>query len=110
MKPAEDRAQLVQRGILTLAMAAVGAIVLMFQDEPGTRRQAAAAPHVVRTAASPGHENARVERAFSSAVTPAEAVPCLAPAPGEAAQRYRRFSRTPAHADARDIPVLLPMP
>ena len=110
MKPAEDRAQLVQRGILTLAMAALGAIVLTFQDEPGTRGQAAAAPHVVRTVASPHHENARGERAFPSAVTPAEAAPCLIPASVEAAQRYRRFSRTPAHADARDIPVLRPGP
>lgn len=110
MTPAEDRAELARRGILTLAMAAVGAIVLMFQEEPHARGQAAAAPQVVTTAVPPRHDHVRGERAFSSAVTPAEAAPCLVPASGEAARRYRPFLRTPAHADARDTPVLRPGP
>jgi len=99
-----------RRGILTLAMAAVGAVVLMFQEEPAARGQAAVKPQVVRTAVAPRHEHGSRERAFPSAATPAEAAPCLLQAAGEAAQRYGRFSRTPAQADARTVQVLRPSP
>lgn len=110
MKPADDRAELVRRVLMSLAMAAVGVIVLMFQEEPGAGGPAAAAPQVATTAVAPRHDYVRGERAFPSSATPTEATPCLFPATGNAVQRYRRLSRAPAQADASGIPVLRPSP
>ena len=108
MKPAQDKAELVRRGILTLAMAAIGVIVLMFQEEPGTRRHAVAAPQAATTTIAPGLGHAHRERGVTSAAMPAEAAPCLLQAGEQAAQRYGRFSRLPAQAGVGTVQVLRP--
>lgn len=115
MEPPHEQAQLRRHAIVTLAMAAIGFTLLVFQDEPAAGRQAAAAVRMATTtvtsarAAPPAGgvrlEPARGERGFAPAMTPLEAAPCLYSVTGKAGQRYRRFTRPPPHSEASEFPV-----
>jgi hypothetical protein len=120
MAPPQEQAELRRHAIVTLGMAAIGVILLVFQEEPAAGRQAAAAAQmatttlatttvaVARAAPPVGEvrlEPARGERGLAPAATPFEAAPCLYPVTGQAGQRYRRFTRPPPHGEASDFPV-----
>jgi hypothetical protein len=115
MEPPQEHEELGRRAIVTLGMAAICVILLVFQEEPAAGRQATAAVRMATTtvatarAAPPAGEvrlePVRGERGFSPAATPFEAAPCLFPVTGKAGQRYRRFTRPPPHVEASDIPV-----
>lgn len=115
MSPAQEKTELRRRAVMTLAMAAVGVIALLFQDEPTQGRPAAPAARVATTTVVAAREAppagevrlepARGGRGFAPAATPFEAAPCLYPVTGKAGQRYRRFSRPAPHGEASDFPV-----
>lgn len=114
MGPPQEKAEL-RHAIVTLGMAAIGVIVLVFQDEPPARAAPASAVPMATTTVAAARaaplagevrlDPARGERVFSPVATPFEAAPCLFPVTGKAGQRYRRFTRPPPHIEASDFPV-----